>query len=110
MPLRRITILYIIWYQLRNHRPVHDKNIQVMGRCGEDMNSTKVFMVGLKCSPLHYSQDKGCDLQQHLKYPPHHHDTIQSFILQLAALLYHNTLQVYLGDPTVAFQQNGAGR
>ena len=60
-----ISTLHSRWHTVRNQPPAQAKNIQVMGHSCKDMTSTKVIMVGLKCTPLPRFQDKGHHLQVH---------------------------------------------
>jgi len=106
-----IGTLHSTWHPVRNQPPAHVQDIPVMGHSGKDITSTKVVMVGLKCSPLHRLQDKGCHPQVHRECLQDCLKTIQSIGQHLAALLLNlDLLPVHVGDPRVASQRNDSSR
>ena len=87
-------------HTLHDKPPVQGKDIQVMGHHGKDMTSTKVVMVGLKCSPLRRFHDKGHHFQVHWECLQDCQKTIQSIGQHCAALIVHlNLLPAHLEDP-----------
>jgi len=102
-----ITILHSTWHTtVHNQPPVHDKNFHVVCHCGKDMTSTKVVMVGLKCSTLSCSQDNGCHLQVHWECLQNCWETIQSMEQHLPAQLIQLDLHpLNLGDPLLVSER-----
>jgi len=102
---RFIAILHSTWHLVHNQPPVQAKAFQVLGHSGKDMTSTKVVVVGLKCSPHHSVQDKHHHLQMHQTRLQHHWETIHSICQHLPALQLHlDQLLAHLGDPPLATQ------
>jgi len=101
-----ISTFHSTWQIVRNQPPAQVKDIQVVGHIGKDMTSTKVVMVGLKCSTLHRFENKGHYRPVQWKCLQNRRKTIQSIGQDLPALIVHlNLFPAHLGDPRFASQQ-----
>ena len=104
-----ISTLHSTCHTVRTQPPAQGKDIQVMGRNGKDMTSTKVVMVGRKCSPICRFQDMGRHLQMHGECLQDCRKTIQSIGQHLSALVLHlNLILANLGDPRLGSQRKGS--
>jgi len=97
------TIVHRPSHTVRNLLPAQALNFAVMGHSGKDMTSTKVVMVGLKCSALRRFQDKWWPLRLHSDCHQAHWDTIPKICRPHRTPIFHlNLLLIHLGDPPFA--------
>jgi len=101
-----ISILHSPYHKtVQNQTPAQTKDILVMGYSGNDITSTKVVMVSLKCSHLSIFQGNGHHLQVYWECLEDRQETIQSKDKHHGAQLCHpDLLLVNLGVPPSASQ------